>query len=452
MWSRIARDFEGDPRRSDLAVALLARLACVSLFVLVAATWPLWSPDKSPRVPLVGFLAGISGWLGGWPLAAFGLSAVAATICGLRLRIGRWSLVTAAVAVSLLVLADQQRLQPWAYQLIVLSIVLVGLPAREAIALARLLVASIYFFSALSKLDRSFFDSGGGQVVDGLLCSLGLAANIGVRGRMLLAGGFAMGELLIAAGLCWRRTRRFAWPASIVMHLLLLLALGPWGADNKPGVLIWNVYFILQNVVLFGVAGERPVVAVEPLPDDQQLTRMRWLVRCLATFVIAFPLTEPLGICDVWPAWAVYATGPERMRLLIESADREKLSAATREYVEPPRFEDDLCLVRIDRLSLDAFNAPLYPQNRFRLGLALAIAENLDLEDRIVVEVETAADRLTGSRATRQIRGRAAIVAELQRYWLNGTPRPNRDKPGPIVPAKWPSFSLSNATATFDGR
>jgi len=422
--------FEADPRRVERAASVLMRLVAGSLCVLIAVTWPLWSPGGDfPCVPLIGFGAEVPAWLEWVALGGAGLASVVGSIGGARLRAGRCSATAYVLAFGLLVLSDQHRLQPWTYQLVVLAVVLCGLSSGEAIALGRMLVASIYFFSALSKLDRSFLDAGGGQIVDGLLRCLGLVQYVGESGRTTLAGCFATGELLVALGLCWRRSRKYAWPASIAMHVLLLAALGPWGAKSQPGVLLWNLYFIGQNVVLFGLAGEQRI----PSTDAQStathqlmpIARLAWLVRGLAAFVILFPLTEPFGLCDVWPAWAVYATGPERLRVFIEEADRDRLPASLRAYVQPPRFEDGLCLVRIDRWSLDASRAPIYPQNRFRLGVALAITDMGPFGDTMRVELESVADRFTGKRTSRQLKGRAAIVSELNGYWLNGFPRKN---------------------------
>jgi hypothetical protein len=142
-------------------------------------------------------------------------------------------------------------------------------------------------------------------------------------------------------------------------------------------------------------------------------------------FVMVFPLTQLFGLCDVWPAWAVYATGPERLRVFVRLADRDHVPASIHRYLQEPRFEGDLCLVRIDRWSLDACRAPIYPQNRFRLGVALAIADQSALGEAILVEVDGAANRFTGERTSRQLKGRAAIVSELNGYWLNGFPRKN---------------------------
>ena len=162
------------------------------------------------------------------------------------------------------------------------------------------------------------------------------------------------------------------------MHSLLLAALGPWGAGHQLGVILWNVYFIAQNIVLFGVAGE----TTQPAEiSSQQKTPFGLGVRGLVLCVVLFPSSEPFGICDVWPAWAVYATGPQRLRVYINAADIGRLPAAVRPFVDVPRFVDDRRLVRIDRWSLNATRAPIYPQNRFRLGVALALAQAAGLEE-----------------------------------------------------------------------
>ncbi len=454
LWSRILRGFAGDSRRVDLAASWLLRLAAGSLCVLIGATWPLWLPRGDfPRVPFFGWFADVPNWLSLTFLVAFGLAAVATTICGTRLRAGRWCALASVLAIGVLVLADQQRLQPWVYQLVVLEILLTGVSAAESIALARMLVASIYFFSAVSKLDRSFFDAGGGQIVDGLVRCFGLAGALGDDNRILFRG-LVVSEMLVAVGLCWRRSRKLAWPASIVMHVLLIAALSPWGTQSKPAVLLWNLYFIVQNLILFGVAGEPLASSLEnrllgamptgfgghaghakDMPTQGRgHGTLRWVVRGLAVFVILFPLTQPFGLCDVWPAWAVYATGPERLRIFVGPNDRDKFPESIRAHVQSPRFEDELCLVRIDRWSLDTCNAPLYPQNRFRLGVALAIADRSGLDKSIVVEIDGPADRFTGKRTSRRLQGRAPIVAELERYWLNGFPDERGHQPPPDHP------------------
>jgi hypothetical protein len=111
------------------------------------------------------------------------------------------------------------------------------------------------------------------------------------------------------------------------------------------------------------------------------------------------------------------------MRVYVDEVAANRLPETLRLYVAPPRFEDGRRLVLLDRWSFDATNSPLYPQNRFRLGIALAIEQAADLGDRLRVEIDGPANRWTGERTTRVLTGRDEIVRESQRYWLNARPR-----------------------------
>ena len=331
-------NFAGDPVRTEKAASLLSRIVAAGAITLIAVTRPLWTPQAVfPRVPFFAWLRGVPAWLEWTALVIVTAALVGTLLAGSGRRIGRWSLVAFAGALAFLALADQHRLQPWAYEFFLLRIVLAVLPAGEAIAWSRILVASLYVYSALSKLDWTFMESGGGQIVQGLLRCLSLDGDLSTTSRRILAGSLAGGELLIGIGLCFHRSRRIAFYASLVMHVLLLAALGPWGSHQKPGVLLWNISFLAQNIVLFGFAGERPASVAQTQPTRGHVTWLHMAVRGLIVFAVFFPLTEPFGLCDVWPAWAVYATGPERLRVYINlnSADIARVAQNHRPLHRP---------------------------------------------------------------------------------------------------------------------
>src|SRR5262249_47589530 len=127
---------------------------------------------------------------------------------------GRWaktSLVLYAASATAAILFDQMRMQPWAYQFVLLSLVLALAQAGAAIALVRLLIASFYFYSALTKLDYSFLHTLGQQFLASLAGACGLSVDgLSEQTRLSLALMFPLGELAIAIGLLWRRTRPVA--------------------------------------------------------------------------------------------------------------------------------------------------------------------------------------------------------------------------------------------------
>ena len=211
VWTRLLRTFDGDPqvagrRRRHLEPHGRRRRPGPDRGHVAA----LDLPGGLSAGPFSPALRGVPAWLEGAALAVASIALLAVLVAGSRRGVGRCSLFLFAAAVVFLALADQHRLQPWTYQLLLLALILAVLPPAAAIAWSRLLVVSIYFYSALSKCDWTFLESGGGQIVDGLLTFLHFQRDQAVTSNRVLAASFAFGELLVALGLIWKRSRRGA--------------------------------------------------------------------------------------------------------------------------------------------------------------------------------------------------------------------------------------------------
>src|SRR5262245_62094793 len=148
MWSSLlARDEPTAPRRLR-ALRILLALAGLTL---VATTWRLWIPrEQVPLVPLISFAARLPD-VCQWIAPAILCVALAAQAFVNSPRSVRGSLLAFAASAGVLVLADQARLQPWAYQLVVLALVLALASEDQALALVRLFIVSFYIYSALTK-------------------------------------------------------------------------------------------------------------------------------------------------------------------------------------------------------------------------------------------------------------------------------------------------------------
>ena len=226
MSSGRVRLFENDLSRAESAASLLSRVLSLAALLLIAATWPLWTPQTVfPRSSLYWPLprrAGLARGSGSGRRVVAGWSSRSSQEVRGGWAAGRWLPLPAPSCFSLWPISiDCSRgltsfcrwLWSWPC-----------FPLAEAIAWARLLTASIYIYSALSKLDWTFLESGGGQIVTGLLTFLHAGGQLSEFSQRVLAGTLAVGELLIAIGLCWRRSRRAAFVASLAMHALLLAA------------------------------------------------------------------------------------------------------------------------------------------------------------------------------------------------------------------------------------
>jgi hypothetical protein len=134
------------------------------------------------------------------------------------------------------------------------------------------------------------------------------------------------------------------------------------------------------------------------------------------------PLGEPLGLWDHWPSWAVYAARPEKVTVFIHEDDLAKIPAELREFLQEPSPLDPWHPIRLDRWSLAATKTPIYPQSRFHVGVALALAERCKLTT-MKLEIESAPDRWTAQRKRTEFVGLEAIDKLATTYTLNAKPR-----------------------------
>lgn len=396
-----------------------ARWLALGGLVLVGATWPLWT-GTSP-FPQVPFLAGLRTvpLAADWFLLAVLLAAWIVTLLKPAPdRIGRGALLVASVALAALILLNQHRLQPWAWEFLLVGVLLATAAPPVALAGWRWLVVSIYAWSALSKLDITFFQSHGPFLLEGLFRALGRPDVLelwSAAARTRLAAAIPVSELLIALLLAVRSTRMLGLIGATSMHLVLLLALGPLGHGHQPGVLLWNVFFIGQNLLLFA----RPAGPCPAWRDASAATRFAGSVAGLAMIL---PALEPFGLWDHWPGWAVYASRPERLFVSVAESDAPQLPAHVRQWLEPADPFDPWRQLRIDRWSLEAVRAPIYPQDRFAAGVALAVAAGPGGPEVRIIR-ESPADRFTGQRTVDVAVGTQAVADFVRRYRLNALPR-----------------------------
>ena len=300
---------------------------------------------------------------------------------------------------------DQHRLQPWAWQFFLLAVLLSLADDTTARRGWRWLVIGIYFWSAVSKLDYTFCHEQGPALLGGLKQAMGLR---GIPNRwtvMLDISGsacLALGEMSVAVMLAWPRSRWLGLWTATIMHLSLLAALGPFGLNHSLGVLLWNVFFIVQDWLLF-----RESTISHPPSDEtvlvQTLAWLRELVTWpssrpnrLALGVIAaamvWPVLEPFGYCDHWLGWAVYSARTANVPVYLLSDDKKLPPDVARYVVRHPTISPRLDLAQ---WSVTQLAAPIYPQSRFQIGVILALDERCHLT-ATVLTTRTTRNRWTG--------------------------------------------------------
>lgn len=308
---------------------------------------------------------------------------------------------------------DQHRLQPWAWQLLLMAIWWSSASVGQISNLPGVvLTVSIYFWSAISKLDSDFVASHGQTLIEALLQSVGIhAGHWPASCKSWLAAFLPVGELLVAIGLCWSRTRRAALIAAIALHVGLILALGPLGLGHRLGVLLWNLVFIGHDWLLFAAT----TFVVPRFDGSSQQTAFRLkagLRTAVVAFVCVWPVTEHLGWCDRWLAWSVYVARSDRVSVTFTDEGLRRLPESARRCIA----DDEL---PIDRWSLTALDVPIYPQLRFHFGVVEWLRRRCGEENLVEVIVQRthgAGDEIE----------RLTVEQSNERrhlFWINSQPR-----------------------------
>ena len=405
----------------------LTRWLAVGVLALVAVTWKLWTPQAVfPQVPLIRAACDWPGWLDWGCLAVLVASAVTMLFVARRGWLGRGSYVGLAVSLSGFFVLDQHRLQPWAWQFFLLAVLLSLADDDTARRGWRWLVIGIYFWSAVSKLDFTFCHEQGPALLAGLRRAMGLRGlpnpwteALDVVGSV----GIALSELGVAVLLMWPRARWLGLWAATIMHVALLAALGPLGLNHSLGVLLWNVFFLVQNWLLF-----RATAAERPFAGETFTTQMRQWWRDLATWpasrtnrlalvtvlaAMTWPMLEPLGYCDHWLAWAVYSARAEEVVIHGPLVERARLPYWRSEV---PAREPGMA-----QWSLEGLGVPIYPQERFQVGVASALLRTVRV-DAATVNVVTTTSRVKQGRRLREILPKE-LGKEIDRHSINAHPR-----------------------------
>jgi len=208
-----------------------------------------------------------------------------------------------------------------------------------------------------------------------------------------------------------------------MLHVVLLLILGPFGLQHKPGVLIWNLYFIVQVVVLF--AFSRAEQGAVPATNRPRLLPRETVILCIVWAIVLLPIAEFWGRFDHWPAWGLYSPRNSRASLYVHRIATDRLPEAVRTYLADTPPDRPWQKLQIDRWSLSELSVPIYPQDRFHVGVALAVTKRYDLDRSIRVVWQSASARISGARETETWNGIGQLRLKAEQFRFNALPRSN---------------------------
>jgi hypothetical protein len=332
-------------------------------------------------------------------------------------------------------------LQPWAYHGWLYALVFAGAAPRSVRGYLTLLTISIYTYSALGKFDQQFLKTVGPSMIGTLMRFGGFEDGGGANERLkwwIESAVFLLPttELAIAGMLGFVKTRRVGAVAAIVMHLSLVVILGPLGLGHSAAVLAWNLFLAVQAWILF-FCKDDPFLGHE-VGNEAAFAQRPLIARLVVQGVVVAALVMPLferrpagevyGYWDHWLSWSLYSPHTSRVQIQVHESALADLPDVVGRFSQIGQDGDGWVTVQIDRWSLAELAVPVYPQARFQLGLAHEIA--LQLRERngtrpsqsrsraIRVKIRTVSDRWSGRREEVWAIGADGIAKQRDRFWL----------------------------------
>jgi uncharacterized membrane protein YphA (DoxX/SURF4 family) len=276
----------------------------------------------------------------------------------------RRNLIILYSAYLLLLVEDIDRLQPWLYLYLLMLSPLLFCGRNKTVCtlfLCRLILSSVYFWSGLQKLNVQFAEN----IFPWLLDFTGGKAYLEIHTTYAYIA--ALSELSMGIMLWIKPLRKYACFAVFIMHLLILVTLGPLVHNWNIVIWPWNIALGLMVYVLF----------YRSAPMKINLSKLVFPAKIyvISTVLLAsvMPFFGLMGKWDHFLSYGFYSGMPAIPEFYLPMAERGLLPASS---INSQYLSDDkkTCYLQIDTWAMDEMNVPLYPEERIYFEVAKKLA------------------------------------------------------------------------------
>lgn len=300
--------------------------------------------------------------------------------------------VAAIGALILLIVSDQMRLQPWVFQYLLILIV-IALTKKisdsdKSLGLIQIIIAGLYFWSGLQKLNFTFFH----ETLPFLLAPLQNLFPLIEFPTALL--GFVIGflESFIGIGLLFRKTRNMAVLSAVAMHIFIS---GLLIANNYNSIVwIWNAALIFLVFIAFWQNG----ISVKAVIKSEWNTAQ---VIVLMSFLL--PFTSFFGLWDMYLSGALYSGNTETAVIRIDQETFEKLPTKAQQTVFQTKT-NGMTVLPLFEWAINEFNVPIYPEKRVFKEIFREVCRSADYSGQIELIIRERPSILSGNYEVLKIR------------------------------------------------
>jgi len=298
------------------------------------------------------------------------------------------------ILAGILSIFDQSRWQPWFYQYLFMFTAL-GFYSWSSndvqkqntiLHTCRFIVASIYFWSGLQKINANFIIDIFPWLADPLIWFLPESIKIFPHSFGVAAPFIEVG---IGIGLLTKKYRNISIILAIVMHGLILLSIGPLGHNWNSVVWPWNIAMATFVVTLFLKT------------DDIPFKKIVWtdnfaFQKIVLVLFGAMPLFSFFNLWDSYLSSALYSGNTDRALIYMSDPVRNKLPSKIQNYTYTTNSHE--IALDISRWSFGELNVPPYPEERVYKTIAKNICTYADSNSDITLVVQKRVGLLNGAR------------------------------------------------------
>ena len=351
---------------------------CVGLLISVLCSYNLWAGQRwFPVAPV------FEGWYISPPydyiLLILEVILILLLMIADKTRLLIFLLLTLNLAFCLL---DQNRLQPWFFIYNSFLLVLLFYNWRidnvnnynSFFIILQLCFSAVYVYSGLQKFNPGFINDTypwfikplEGFVSDRQMITLNKTGYI-----------IPLIEIFIGFGLLIKPLRFIAIPLVVLLHVIILLLMGPFGNNYNSVVWPWNIMMIVLALLLFSGKTNERFFSISHLFKQPVF----YLVMSLFWILPAFNL---VGKWETYLSFSLYSGNNHNAKILLSDEAYSRLPYYVRHYVH---YQGEQYILYPKEWCLSELKTPLYPEKRIFKNVyknVMVISQSSEIDVKLV--------------------------------------------------------------------
>jgi hypothetical protein len=257
---------------------------------------------------------------------------------------------------TLILLQDQMRWQPWVYLYFLMLLPYLiesnNSANRKLIMIClQWIIVGVYIWSGVHKWNSGFLDVTFAQMVK--------ASGISVDFHTWKKAGYIIPFLEVSIGLALLtpKFRKVGVCIAIVTHIVILFYLSPVVLEHNSVVYPWNIAMIVFVCLLFWNNTENLVMKFQEF-------RANVLLLIPVVLIWLFPLLNFFGYWDHYLSFSLYSNKPSKFYIAIEKGEIHKIDNRFENYFANIQGMQGGQLIDVDKWAFSELNVPFYPEMR----------------------------------------------------------------------------------------